>query len=257
VSTDRSARDDHAAAAAPIFSSLLHLARAHGSASAYSYGSSVDWSLPNSLGIDIEEFGTKLCASHPMLPHAIVAAAVEVARSPDGRNTLRRLEVATGSSCVDLCINTIVHKLTLSNASGIALSVHESGLVMQVCRLLRLMIICEPISCSLVEEVQNEEHFVTTMMRVVDLFLHQQRNLPADDLSRLAIVSECLACSRACISLLPVRRAFAVVQFLNHLFVQVITQSSVVRIVFLAPPPGSGQQRCSEGSRRRYDADGR
>jgi hypothetical protein len=60
------------------------------------------------------------------------------------------------------------------------------------------MMVCEPISCSLVEDEQKEERIVTvftlstqlplsmmpltftqTMARVVDLFLHQQRMLPA------------------------------------------------------------------------------
>ncbi len=107
---------------------------------------------------------------------------------------------------------------------------------------------CEPLVCSLVEDEVKEEHIVTVrrfvavaltyvtfcqmLTRVVDLFLHQQRLLPAgiftlslkhehtralfysekrpyetspaDDLNRSAIVNECTTCFRACIALLPV-----------------------------------------------------
>ena len=52
----------------------------------------------------------------------------------DGREALRRLEVARGIRCTDQCVSAIAHRLMLSNASGIALSAQETGLVMQLCR---------------------------------------------------------------------------------------------------------------------------
>lgn len=52
----------------------------------------------------------------------------------DGRDTLRRLESARGVNCVNLCLEAISHKLTLSNAAGIALFADESGVVLQMCR---------------------------------------------------------------------------------------------------------------------------
>ncbi len=90
-------------------------------------------------------------------PQAIIATAAEVSRNSrehriiflrnvfvlllvpllciaDGRDALRLHEAARGISCVNLCIDTIVCKLARSNAERVALSVHESGTVLQLCR---------------------------------------------------------------------------------------------------------------------------
>jgi hypothetical protein len=52
----------------------------------------------------------------------------------DGRDTLRRLEGTRGVDLVNLCLGVISHKLTCSNAAGIALFADESGVVLQMCR---------------------------------------------------------------------------------------------------------------------------
>ncbi len=196
------------AGTAPLsINSLLDLVRVHNSVAAECSSSSADWSLPRSLDIAIDALGVRLCALHPLLPQAIVATAVEVARSSEGREALRLHAATAGSSFVTLCINAITHSLTRTNDSGIALSVNESDLVMQLCRFLRLMMISETISCSLVEDEEKEEQIVNLLLRVVDLFLDQQHNIPADDSHRLAVTNECIACLRSCISLLPVSLA--------------------------------------------------
>jgi hypothetical protein len=90
---------------------------------------------PKCLGIHVSDTHFSMISSlNTFCTHVSFSAGDFWHSIVDGRSALRHHEAARGINCVTLCMDIIVHKLARSNTAGIALSVDESGAVLQMCR---------------------------------------------------------------------------------------------------------------------------